>query len=127
MVWLLADVLLPFFTVAYEVVTGTSNSEGFDVSWAVFFYSLIFTIPSLLIIFIFNNWFLKEERSGYITAFSVVIILINLLYLIVTVVFMERSLGTFLFYTATTISGLSALYIVSAFIKFRSFQNNNSE
>ena len=119
-IWLLADVILAglfllicigyyFIKENYETITG-----GIFMYLYAVLLEILATLPSLIILFIANTLFRKrKDITNLNTAFQALIIIINFLYAIITLPFVDYHWAGMLLYFISTFAGILSLHIIT--------------
>jgi hypothetical protein len=114
--WLFANLILSLLFGVLSILSTKFTHDGlFDTEmiFIVIFYGFLITLPSLFVLFIAKYLYKKYfNKISVILFFIRVIILINLVYLAVTII-EDTKIIYLLAYTITTLSGLFSLKIVT--------------
>jgi hypothetical protein len=122
LLWFWADLILAIgLFVAYFAVGFYNSAKNNDYGMYLFVlgYGLVISIPSLIAMLIFHSLYNQKSilKKNYFKVYSLVILVVNLLYLLCSY-FIFKMGGEFsLLYLFTTLAGFISLYLVHLKIK----------
>ncbi len=127
-IWFLANSILAvllglFFAIA--AIINPNEDLTLPIYFGTVFIGFFLSSPSLIVLIIVNDIY-KIKRIEVITIkeyITIFIILINLVYLILTLIFIDRNFNSIIFYIVTTLAGLFSFY----FLTKKYFINDNNE
>ena len=111
-IWLWANLMIAFGAFIFTFSQGESLKEGAGTYLLFLGIGFLFSVPSLIILMIFENFYPKKNEGNNIVPYILIILLINILYAIVYFTFNRfyNSEGIY-FFILTTICGIAALFI----------------
>ena len=117
--WFWADLILAAGGSIFALIVSNGDFSSIGFALLIALYGIGISLPSLIMMLIFHSIYSRNDRdtSNYVEVYSIVILVINVLYLVVSYFPMHLGKEFSLLYIGTTAAGFLSLYIVHRRIK----------
>ena len=113
LLWLWANLMIGFWAGVFALTKEGPMNDGFIMCLIVLGIGFLFTIPSLIVLMIFNHFYSQKNISNNFIPYVLIIVAINFLYFIIYYFSSSYNfeIRWIAFFLLTTFCGLVALFI----------------